>query len=314
MNYTYVNSQIKVIEESILDKNDFLKLSKVSKNEFLKTLVDLGYGSSGDSLEKIINNELYNIKKHLDEVSPKKEHTDLFFLLDDAVNIKYLYKLKTFKLRDASMFLNRGNFLEADLRSAILENDYSAFNKDYTKLLTNIEKNVSHITDPRVLSGLIDSMIYDFILKKVRLTFNEPLSTYFKTRIDFSNILSFVRIKNLHWKFEDNKEMFISGGNISVKVIEDLFNLKDEDVIRSLQPYYNEELSKILDDFYKTKDLNILEIKLDRLQLKLMRPFKDDAFGIGIIMYYYLKKLAEAKNIRYIYANPDIDIDNLLEY
>jgi vacuolar-type H+-ATPase subunit C/Vma6 len=45
-----------------------------------------------------------------------------------------------------------------------------------------------------------------------------------------------------------------------------------------------------------------------------MSEYKNDAFGIGIIMYYYLKKLAEAKNIRYIYANQEVDIDNLLDY
>lgn len=316
MNYTYVNSQIKVIEEEVLDKNDFLKLSKTPKSDFLKTLVDLGYGSTSDhqSLEKIINNELSRIKKYLDDVSPKKEHTDLFFLLNDAVNIKYLYKIKMFNLRDANMFLDRGNFSEDDLRTAIIESDYSAFNKDYTKFLKGIDKKVSGITDPRILSGLIDSYIYDFILRKILLAFNEPLNTYFKTKIDCSNILSFVRIKNLHWSYEENKEMFVNGGNISLAKIEELFKLKDEDVVRSLNVYYNEELSKILIDFYKTKDLNILEIKLDKFQLNLMSQYKNDAFGIGIILYYYLKKLAEAKNIRYIYANPEIDIANLLEY
>lgn len=314
MNYTYVNGQIKVIEEEILDKNDFLKLSKAPKGDFLKTLIDLGYGSAHKSLEEVINKELSRIKNYLDSVSPKKEHTDLFFLPNDAINIKYLYKLKIFKLRDANMFLNLGNFKEEDLRAAILDNDYSAFNKDYAKLLKGIDKQVSGITNPRILSGIIDNYIYDFILRKIKLSFSEPLVAYFKTKIDFSNILSFVRIKNLHWDFKENKEMFINGGNISLNKLEELFSLKNEGVVRSLLEYYNEELSKILNEFYKTNDLNVLDLKLDKFLLTLISEYKNDAFGIGIIMYYYLKKLAEAKNIRYIYANQEVDIDNLLDY
>lgn len=314
MDYTYVNSQIKVIEEKILNRNDFLKLIKTPKEEFLKTLVDLGYGNQGTSLERIINNELESVKKYLDEVSPKKAYTDLFFLVNDAVNIKYLYKIKIFNLRDAEMFLNRGNITLEQLRKAILENDYSLLDKDYAKLMKRIDESLKDLIDPRIISGRVDRIIYEFIINKIRLSFNEPLNTYFKSKIDFSNILSFVRIKNLHWNYEDNKEMFIAGGNIDLSLIESLFNLKDEEVIKSLNKYYNEKISKILSDFYKSKDLNILEIKLDNFQLELMSKFKDDSFGIGIIMFYYLKKLAEAKNIRYIYANPELDIDNLLEY
>ena len=314
MNYTYINGQIKVIEENILDKNDFLKLMKVPWNEFLKTLVDLGYGNAQDSLEKIINNELNGIKNFIDEVAPKKEYTDLFFLVNDCVNIKYLYKIKIFDLRDTNNFLDRGNFIEADLRAAIFENDYSAFNKDYNKLLVDINNKVMNITNPRVLSGIIDNSIYNYILRKIRLSFNEPLDAYFKTLIDFTNILSFVRISNLNWEYSDNKEMFISGGNIPLSKIKTLFTLSNDEVLRSLNIYYNEELSKILRDFYKSNDLNILEMKLDRFQIKLMKEYKNDTFGIGIIMYYYLKKVAEAKNIRHIYADPEVDIDNLLEY
>lgn len=314
MNYTYVNSQIKVIEEKILKRNDFLKLAKVPKNTFLKNLVDLGYGSLENSLEKMINRELSNVKEYLDLVSPNKEFTDLFFLTNDAINIKYLYKLKIFKLRDAHMFLNRGKFTEEELRLAIFENEYSNIDKSSITLFKEIEKSVKDINDPRILSGKIDAVIYEYCLNKIKLTFNEPLNAYFKTAIDFSNILSFIRIKNLDWAFNENKEMFVRGGNFKLDFIESLFTLTKEDVIRNLNPYYDEKLSNVLKEYSKNNNLNILELKLANLQLNLMRQYKDDSFGIGIIMYYYLKKLAEAKNIRYVYANPDIYLDYLLEY
>lgn len=314
MNYTYVNSQIKVIEEGILKEDDFLKLASSPKETFLKTLVDLGYGNYADSLEEIIHNELASVKAYFDEVSPKKEHTDLFFLVNDLVNIKYYYKVKVFNLFDRNIFLENGVFTKDQLKSAILENDYSTLSKEYEKLFKKIEDNVKDITDPRELSGIIDATLYEFVLDKIRFSFNAPLSTYFKTSIDFKNILSYVRIKNLNWDYLKNKSMFIEGGNISLSKIEELFTLDEKEVVRSLNEFYEEKLSLILKTYFDTNDLNLLEIQLNNLLLNIMSEFKNDAFGIGIILYYYLKKLAEASNIRYVFANSDIDEKHLLQY
>lgn len=314
MNYTYVNSQIKVIEEGILKKDDFLKLANSPKETFLKTLVDLGYGNYADSLEEIIHNELASVKAYFDKVSPKKEHTDLFFLVNDLVNIKYYYKVKVFNLFDRNIFLENGVFTKDQLKSAILENDYSTLSKEYEKLFKKIEDNVKDITDPRELSGIIDATLYEFVLDKIRFSFNAPLSTYFKTSIDFKNILSYVRIKNLNWDYLKNKSMFIEGGNISLSKIEELFTLDEKEVVRSLNEFYEEKLSLILKTYFDTNDLNLLEIQLNNLLLNIMSEFKNDAFGIGIILYYYLKKLAEASNIRYVFANSDIDEKHLLQY
>lgn len=314
MNYTYVNSQIKVIEENILDMNDFLTLSKTPKSDFLKALVDLGYGNYANSLEEIINNELSSVKQYLDEVSPNRTYTDLFFLINDAVNIKYLYKLRNFNLRDANMFMARGNYSEDELRSAILDNDYSKIKKEYVKLFNALESNAGSITNPRTLSGVIDSTIYNFILTKIRFTINNPLNKYFKTLIDFSNVLSFIRIKNLNWSYSENYEMFIDGGYIDLKVIQELYDLDETEIVNRLKEYYNEKLSEILKRYFNDRDLHKLEISLNKLHLSLMKEFQEDAFGIGIILYYYLKKLAEANNIRYIYASANIDVNDLLVY
>ena len=56
---------------------------------------------------------------------------------------------------------------------------------------------------------------------------------------------------------------------------------------------------------------------LDKLMLEEIKRFKYDAFDIGPVIYYYLLKVAEAKNIRMIYAqagNEQVDMSQLLEY
>jgi len=313
MNYTYVNSQIKVIEEKILKQDAFLKLIKASKDSFLNTLVDLGYGNEGTSVEEIIENELTSVKKYLDEVSPDKELTNLFFLVNDIVNIKYFYKIKLFNLKDTGNFQKNGVFTKEQLKSVILDSNYSIIPKEYQKLFKMIANKVNGINNPRTLSFIIDNTFFEYVLSHMKVRVNTPLHTYYKILIDIKNILCYVRILNLNWKI-DNQEFFIIGGNINLEKIKNLFTLKPEEVVKSLRDYYNEKLADILKDYFAVKDLTILELKLNNLLLSEMKKFENDSFGIGVILNYYLKKLAEAENIRSIYANPSIDVSNLLFY
>lgn len=314
MDYTYINGQLKVIEENILDSDDFLKLAKAPKDIFLKTLIDLGYGNLAESVEEVIQNELTSVKEFYDTVTPNKELTDLFFLVNDLVNIKYFYKIKVFGLKDIDNFQENGVFTKDELVSVILDNDYSKIVKEYHKFFKKIEKNIQGVNNPRILSAKIDATFFEFILDNLKVKMNAPLSTYYKTLIDIKNIITYVRVKNLNWKFIDNKELFIKGGSINLEVIKTLFDLKEDEVVRKLNTYYDEKISAILKDYFSDKDLTKLEIKLNNLLLNRMKVFEDDAFGIGIMLYYYLKKLAEADNIRYTYANTNFDVSNLLVY
>lgn len=314
MDMIYINSQIKVIEERILNTNEFIKLSKVNKGEFLKTLNELGYGSQASNLETLVNQELASVKNYLDEVSPVKHLTDLFFLANDAINIKYYYKLKYFNLKDLGIFSNTGVFSKEELTKIIFGQDYSNLNKDYQKLFSNIDKLLKEVTDSRKLSAVVDNEIYSYILKKIGIFGSNPLKVYYQMRIDFSNLLTLIRINKLKWDFEDNKFLFIQGGLISLSNFEKWHSQNKDEILRELEIYYDGKLVSILKDYFTDFNLTKLEFNLENLQLQFMRPFQYDGFSIGPIMYYYLKKLAEAQNIRYIYVNGDVAHDSLLQY
>src|SRR5690606_6257767 len=108
--------------------------------------------------------------------------------------------------------------------------------------------------------------------------FNAALNTYYKSQIDFSNILSYVRMKKLGWSLLENSFMFNDGGTFDYK---SLIDKDDNEVVRSLQEFYNEKLSKVLKLYFEDTDLNKLEIRLDNLQLQIMKEFEHDSFGIG---------------------------------
>ena len=77
---------------------------------------------------------------------------------------------------------------------------------------------------------------------------------------------------------------------------------------------YGEKISKCLKAYTEDLDLSKLEKSLDELKLVVMKDFSLQFSTVGPLVYYYLEKQAEAKNIRMIYSNHNTDVSDLLEY
>lgn len=316
MNYPYAIGTIKVIESQILDKNKLSKIFKNEKGAFIKALIDYGYGHGliTDNLEKLINSELAKVKTYLDEITPDKKMTDLFFLANDCLNIKVLYKIKLFKVANLDYFASVNSIDLEALKKAILEDDLSYLSKDYAKLIKQINHKVKDVVSPRLLSAIIDDSIFDFILQKLKFSFNDTLKTYFTAMIDFANVLSLIRSKKLNWNIDQFEEMYIKNGKISLDKFKEAYPLSNEELSMFFNDYYLEQISMGLKTYFQQNDLNRLERYFDMLLLSTMKQYQYDSFGIGPIIYYYLKKLAEAKNIRLIYASETLDLNELLDY
>lgn len=313
MNYPYANGRIAVIENKILDRSKLLKLTKVEKKDFIPTLIDMGYSESGfTSLEEVIDKEILFIKTLLEEISPDKEFTDLFYLENDAINIKAMYKSKIYGINNPIKFMVYGIFSKAKLEDIIINNNLFGLDNDLKSMFNNINNDLEEVTNPRIVSAIIDNAIYGYLLKVLKKNKNPILKQYFQAKIDLANVLINVRVKRLGWDLAITKDMYIDGGVIKTEELEIAFNLKS--MTNVFSNYYHNKLSKGLMKYAEDGDVNQLEMYFDELMLDIMSEYKFDAFNIGPIVYYFLKKQAEAKNIRLIYANQNLEISNLIKY
>ena len=71
---------------------------------------------------------------------------------------------------------------------------------------------------------------------------------------------------------------------------------------------------KALKTYFEKPELNQIERLFDLLVLELMKEERNESFSIGPIIYYYLQKISEAKNIRMIYASTYFNPSDLLDY
>ena len=306
MNYPYANGIISVIENKVLDRNKLYVLSKYEKKEFIKVLLAMNYGGSGETLEDLIASENNRVKDLLKEISPKKEDTNLFYLVNDAQNIKILYKIKVYNLDKYDLLSENGTMDLEILSQAIIDNNFTNAPKRLKELVTKINSHLTDDINPKNLSSLIDNSIYSYAIKA---TNNHILKKYLTYRIDFNNVISMLRSKNLNWNKSEYFKMFLDNGSISKNVLENVYEASKEELIKCLEVFYDGKISKVLK---KITSLDECQLEFERLMFELMKEYKNEPLNIGPVIYYYLLKQAEAQNIRILYSLDKVDIKDLL--
>ena len=316
MNYSYACGAVKGIETNLLDKSKLSKLFKIEEAAFRQSLVDMGYGVTGNTLEEIVNGEMLKVKSFFGQIVPKNPVMDLFYLQNDSQNIKVLYKAKVFGLPHNNNFVDTGVISKDLLIEAIEKGNYDRLPDAYVPLLKTIAAKVEGIKNPRVLSARIDSCIFAYIFDKLNTKYhNKALKTYFTIFIDFANILTLVRCQSLKWGLDKFQEMYVEGGSISKEDFVSAYSLAGESLSKHfIKKDYGEGIAKGLKAYDDDKNLNNLEKFLDELKLSIMKDYSLQFSTLGPLVYYYLEKQAEAKNIRLIYSDHEADVSDLLSY
>lgn len=306
LNYPYANGTIKALENKVLDRNKLFVLAKYDKTEFVNVLLAMNYGNIGSTVEELILNEMKKTKEVINSVSPCIEDTNLFYLVNDAQNIKILYKIKNFNLIDKEQFLqDNGGIDNVILANAILNDDLEPLTKKEKNLIISLNEKTKDITNPKDLSIIIDDEMYKYSLN----TANHIMKVYLVAKIDITNVTSMLRSKNLNWSFEDFEKVFITGGKININIFKEIYDKDLEIISKAFAPYYNEKISRIIS---AKLGFSRLEVEFDRLILTIMAEYKDDPFTIGPLIYYYLLKQAESLNVRLLYSSVNVELRDLI--
>ncbi|MDD3126782.1 MAG: V-type ATPase subunit [Candidatus Izemoplasmatales bacterium] len=313
MNYPYTNGIINAIDEKILTKAKYSKLASADKADFLHTLASLGYGNGviRNSLADTIDQELLDLKLLLENISPKRKLTDLFYLTYDAMNLKVLYKEKIFDAPHFDILSPMGTINTEVLKTFVNDDIDVDIPNYYRPWLANIAAMTKDITDPRMLSAAIDNQTFAFLFKTLKYSQGGALLAYYRSFVDFRNVITVIRSRALKWEYEAFAKMLIPGGLIPSEVFQTASVLESEAFAKSFQDYYQEDITKCLKQYLVNPNLNRLERIFEGMMLDIVKEYKNDAFNIGPIIYYFLKKVAEANNIRAIYSG-SVGLDDLI--
>jgi len=303
MSYPYANGVVKAIETRLLDRSRTAKLARTERSGFLKALADAGYGRivPGDTIESAIARDMKDFHALLDEITPDKKATDLFFLTEDAMNVKILFKRKLFGAPAFDDSGADGSAAFPGLAKAILEGDDEPLPVPLRTLLSDIARKAGG-TGAGTLSAIVDRELFGHAFRTIGLFPNDALRTYLRAKADFANVMAMLRMQRLGWSADRLADVFIPGGRYPLALVTEAFSASHADAARLLADQYDEKVSKIVREQTEKRSLSIAETLFADLLLETVEAYRDDGFSIGPIIYYHLEKTREADLIRTLYA------------
>ncbi len=304
--YPFAVGRIRVIESSLLDRSKLARLAELPYEGALKLLCEWGYAADypiktdADALIAFRRTEVRGI---IEDVTPDKALTDLFYLDMDATNIKLLIKSRLLGNEDfSSDELTPGLFPIETLRECVSKKDYEPLGEELAQSLKKAEDVLKRERNPRLLSAAVDNAFYSYIMSVLKTHKNEFCTRYFTAKTDFTNILSVLRARALHWDSIELAPMIVPGGTLSGETLCDALECESEKLPSLLAKGDNADAESRALSLYSGGSAEAARASLDEYLLNMAREEKFDPFGIGPIAYFLLASESECKALRVLFA------------
>lgn len=302
--YPYAVSRIKASENSFIDNTLWGRLWEADQTEAFRLLHDIGYGKTAQNqndIDDLTQASLSEARELVNEITPDPHITDLYVLQVDGHNIKTLLKGLLQREEVDNILLPGGTIPLAELKTAFEDDNYDQFPLKLREAIEAFDPS----EPPGILSAHIDNAVYAqiFYVLSNKKTFNELSDKFFKSRIDFTNILSILRAKNLNWNEEQIAPMIIPGGECSKDRLFSALKSDETGLIDKLSiGLYSNRIREGLNEYFKEKNIAKLENTFFRISFDIIHNEFADSFGIGPILNYLLQKEFEARTLRVLFA------------
>ena len=265
--------------------------------------INYGAGDASHTLEDLMNTEISKMYNLIHEISPEPQLTDLFWLSADAHNLKVLFKSRIVTAPVAEMLCSGGCFDPEVLRISVQNGDYSLLPYPLNVSLSKLDEDMeAGLRDPGIISGTVDKSVSEHISYQLKKNRNQLLTNYFSSQIDFINIVSMLRAKELNWDKKMLIPMLLPGGETSLEML--CQGLKvDQDVYSEMfQSNSNYDVINMALQHSKTEGVIAAARVFQNALIDKLKQEKEDSFGVGPVACYIVNKQNEAKQLRMLFA------------
>ncbi len=265
--YPYAVGRVKALMGTLLDRTQWARLLEADEAQGLSLLHEWGYGAAAgaNDLEARIRVQLRDTAALLRDIAPEPGLLDVFCLPMDAHNLKVLLKSRLVG-EPGDRLLQDGGCYDPELLKVCVEvDDYSLL----SPLLGERLKGVGDLTDPRALSVTVDNALFAQMLQDAGK--NELLQRYLRTQANYINRLSAIRASQLGWTQKQLDMVLIPTGNLLPVTLQD---------------------GEVLDT----------EREMQQSLRQVIEGQRDDSFGPGPLLYYWLSRQQEARALRILFA------------
>ncbi|MBI2664703.1 V-type ATPase subunit [Candidatus Woesearchaeota archaeon] len=315
--YPYTYARVSVMRSSLLHKEDYDKIMKMSLNEIISFLQSLEYKRSIDELgvkhsgvelmEMALNKNLTDTWNKLRKISPKEINglIDTYLLRADLWNIKTILRglhTKTSPETIASMLMQTGR-LTREFESLIKSQSMEEFLKKLEAAGIKFEKLSNAYESLKTQNTIIE--IENFLDREhynrmIELSQSIPsdgklFKQFLEAEMDTNNIINALRLKKAGTDKHKLPNFVIGKASATVKRIIDTDS--KEETIKLLLPYgISEDASK---NYLAAGSIAGIETDLGKTLLKKTKLLlHQHPLTIDVILGYMFAKEIEVKNLK----------------
>lgn len=299
--YTYACGRIRALELSFIDRVRIKRLKELkTAGEVFRNLQDTYYSRFLQSIERpedfikvisAVRRETYNIVVELLE----KHYLEELILEYDFKNLKIALKLIIGeKDRKGIPFYDTVNFPFALVYEAIKEDRIDLLPEHLREATELAIESYYEKHQVRKISSVVDRYFYERVIPGFR---SEFLKNYYRIKADFTNILTYLRLKMLD-KMEYLNEYLLKGGFIPTEFFQ---GVQEQEFVKEIEslPYF-EYLKDGITEFIRNKDVLLLERGYENYIIDYLRNAKYIDMGHEPVMVYFLARMHELKVLKII--------------
>jgi len=188
LSYEYSVGAVRAKEKNLLSSAD-LEAMLACKDAAALTayLRDKGY-AEGDSTDEILKNAQADTVAYLNSVVPDETIFNVFYLVNDAHNIKAVMKGLLADVDYRKLLLTPCTVAVKDIETAVKENKYSLLPDAFAEAASHAYEVLAHTADARLSDAYIDRACMDAQLQMAKETKIAFLDEYIRTEIFYRNV------------------------------------------------------------------------------------------------------------------------------
>lgn len=304
--FVHSSSRIRTLESKLLSKDDIEELVQARDLRATVDLLESSNYSQGfsnieqaEDYDEAIYFELERLYTEVRDISPYEEIVDLVALKYQAHNMRVIFK-------DFVMGTDHKALLYPE---SLVGEEESIGNKSYEdeilKSLDEIDIDFSSSRDgqidPLAIDLGLDEWFYQELIAIAQSTGVDYFERYANDYIDFSNIISLLRIKNQGRAKDFASKVIRQDGYIASKEIIGMFDESLEDIVGAFKnSNIGKRLTRAYESFEESQSISSFEIEFDNYQMDIAKEAKYISFGPEVILAYLISREIEIKNIRLI--------------
>lgn len=314
--YPFASAKIKSREASLLTREKALRmLNAKNAEEAIKLLSDFGYTGADEidpnDFEKLLSQNLKEVCKYIDELTPNKAITDLFFMMYDYHNVKVWMKDQLRDVSTEQAVINAGVYPVSRLYDIIHEKKYQFLSLEMRTALNELEKRFAVKPDVSLIGLFLDAAYSKEVARVLEDVDDLFVKQYFAALFDFSNIILLIRMKRANTPKDIFEKSMFAGGTIDATVLKRAYDMDEKDLKDVFaKGAYEKGLTTAFDYLEQTGKLVMFnKVKEDHL-MRLAKENKGDIMTIGPVFSYLIAKQREIQAIRMIMIAKLNDMDS----